>query len=239
MDHPPGVDALLYALSGYLLLQVALNLVLIRVLRARGSDPRDALAATFWSGVFNACYLGVAGVFLLTSVTPPRENAWPLYYGVPAGLFAGVVLWYILVLARKLGIEIFGKGRLIAAEDAILAVPPRPWYVGAGLANLALLQPFGRELFFRAAMLPLLAAGYGWPMAFGAVLLVELLLKLNVVWVFAVTANSLILGGLYYLTGSVACCITTAAVAGLVHGLALNRVAGARRDRPGGSGPAS
>ncbi len=229
MDQSAGITGLLYAISGYLLLQVALNMVLVRMLRARGSDPRLALVATFWSGVINACYLGACGYLLLGSVDRGAQETWPLYYTLPAGLATGVVLWYVAVLARKLGIELFGKGKLIAAEDAILAVPPRPAYVWYGLGNLALLQPFGRELFFRGAMLPLVAAGYGWPLAVGAVLLVELLLKLNVVWVFAVTAQSLILGGLYYATGSVAACILAAAIAGLVHGLALNRISQIKR----------
>jgi len=229
MDQPAGITGLLYALSGYLLLQVALNLVLVRMVRARGGDPRLALTATFWSGAVNAVYLGTCGVLLDLAVEPAPRTAWPIYYAVPAGLAVGVVLWYFAVLARKLGLELFGKGRLIAAEDAILAVPPRPAYVWFGLGNLALLQPFGRELFFRGAMLPLVAAGYGWPLAFGAVLLVELLLKLNVVWVFAVTVQSLVLGGLYYMTGSVSACILAAGIAGLIHGLALSRVSQIKR----------
>ncbi len=225
MDQPAGMTGLLYALSGYLLLQVVLNLIIMRLLRRPGRDPRRALSATFWSGVINACYFGGCGWLLLRSGTvPAAPKVWPLAQAIGLGVFCGLALWYIAVLARKLGLELFGRGRLIAAEDAILAVPPSRWYVAAGIGNLALVQPFGRELFFRGAMLPLLASGFGWPMALTAVLVVELLLKLNVVWVFAVIANSLILGGLYFITGNVAACIGGAAIAGLIHALALNRV---------------
>lgn len=239
MPQSAGITGLTYALSGYLLLQVALNLLLARLLTRLGRNPRHALTATFWSGVVNAVYLGGCGVALYGLAEPTPHIRIPLYFTIPGGLLLGVALWYITVLARKLGLELFGRGRLIAAEDAILALPPRPAYVWFGLANLALLQPVGRELFFRAAMLPLLAAGYGWPIAVVAVLVVELLLKLNVVWVFAVCAHSLLLSGLYYATGSVAACIATAATAGLIHGLALNRAGHFRHGEPPAKRPKS
>lgn len=230
MDQPAGMPGLLYALSGYLLLQVMLNLIILRMLRRSGRDPRKALTATFWSGVINACYLGACGWALWRSgVDSVARPEWPLAQCIGLGVAAGIGLWWVCAWARKLGLGLFGKARLIAAEDAILRVPPARWYVGTGILNLSLVQPFGRELFFRGAMLPLLAAGFGWPIALAAVLLVELLLKLNVVWVFAVIANTLILSGLYYITGSVITCISAAVIAGFIHALALNRVTMHRR----------
>ena len=164
--------------------------------------------------------------------SPPKHNyGWLALAGIPGGL----VVWYFITLGRKLGIELFGRSELIPAEDAALHVaaqpgtPLSPRYVGWGVVNLAILQPLGRELFMRGALLPAVALEFGWLWAVAAAVLIELLLKLNVVWVFQTLAYSLLMCAMFYLTGSALTGLVAAAVSGLIHGLALIYISGRRR----------
>jgi hypothetical protein len=137
----------------------------------------------------------------------------------------GIVLWYVLVMARRLGIAVFGPSQLIAAEDAILNLIPHPRYLSWGLLNLAVIQPLGRELFMRGVFLPVVALNLGWGWAVGATLVIELWLRMNVVWLFANALYVLFMCGLFYLSGNALCGLVAASVAGLIHGIALAYVA--------------
>lgn len=214
---------LAYTLLGYLVLQVLLNVAIrMRVRRA----PRRALAAltgSFWGGVTGALYLIVLSVLLHiwqlapNSEQPPANLLWQGLAGMPLG--AG--LWYLLVLARKLGLSVFGPNQLLAAEDVILRSIPHPRYLSWGILNLAVIQPLGRELFMRGVLLPVVALNWGWALAVTVTLFIEFLMRLNVVWLFATGIYALAMCLLFYLTGNALCGLVAASVAGLIHGVAL------------------
>jgi len=222
MTGPFDLMPLLYALAGYLALQVMLNLGLGLWLNRRGRRPVLMLQATFWSSVVNGLYFTVAAVLLHiyqlvpNRGLPPATGWWAL-----GGLPLGVLLWYLTAQARRLGLALFGKGELIASEDAVLTFPPSPRYLGWGVANLTVIQPLGRELFMRGAFLPAVIATFGWGWALASLLVVELLLKLNVVWLLQTVLYTLFMCALFYFSGSALAGLIAAAVSGLLHAVAL------------------
>jgi membrane protease YdiL (CAAX protease family) len=201
---------------------VLLNLGLRFWLVRTKKQAIHALTATFWSGVFNALYFIVVSVLLHVWKLAPDKH--PEYsFGLLAliGIPAGVLLWYLSTLARKAGLELFGRGDIVAAEDAILRVPPDMRYLTWGVLNLALIQPLGRELFMRGVFLPVLLSQYGlWP-ALGITLVVEFFLRMNIVWLFQTALYSLAMGLMYYYSGSALSGLVAACIAGLLHGSAL------------------
>lgn len=214
---------LVYAVAGYFALQALLSIAIRLVLRREGVSRVFALTGSFWAGVAGALYLVVISVVLhIWNLAPNavRQPPHQLWWGL-GGLPLGVLLWYFQVAARRLGIAVFGPSQLIAAEDAILNLLPHPRYLGWGLVNLAVIQPLGRELFMRAVFLPTVALNSGWGWAVGATLVIELWMRMNVVWLFANTVYVLAMCGLFYLSGSALCGVVAAAVAGLLHGIAL------------------
>ena len=217
------LEPLAYTLLGYFVLQILLNF-LVAALRRRSKQPQLVLLlGAFWSGFVGALYFVVAAVLLHIFELAPNTDTPPagmLWWGL-AGLPLGVLLWYVQAMARRLGLMIFGLSQLVAAEDAILRIPPRPSYLSWGLINLALIQPLGRELFMRGVFLPVVALNLGWAWAVGTSLVIELLLRLNVVWLFATVVYVLLMCTLFYLSGNALCGLVAAAVAGLIHGLAL------------------
>ncbi len=214
---------LAWTLLGYLALQVLLNVINgIRIRRAV-HKMLAALTGSFWGGVIGALYLVVLSALLhIWRLAPntPQPPANMLWQGL-CGLPLGAALWYLVVMARKLGIAVFGPSQLLAAEDVILRTLPAPRYLGWGVINLAVIQPLGRELFMRGVLLPLVAMSWGWGPAVVATLVIEFLLRLNVVWVFATGLYALAMCGLFYLTGNALCGLVAASVAGLIHGVAL------------------
>jgi hypothetical protein len=220
---------MLIALGGYLALQLLLNLILAWYLARRGRTASHMLAGTFWAGVINAVYFTTTAVLLhvwsLAPNYPPHHN-YPLL--ALLGLPLGPLLWFIGTGGRKLGLALFGKGELIASEDAILRVPPAPRFIGWGIVNLAALQPLGRELFLRGAFFPSVIEHFGWAWAIAATLVIELLLRLNVVWLFQTLAYALFMSALYLLTHSALTGLVAAAVAGLVQASVLLRLGAAR-----------
>ena len=232
MSPPVPLAPYIYILGVYLALQVVLNLFLRYVIRQHDENRAVAmLLGTFWAGVVNAVFFIIAAVMLHVIGAAPNVasipgNVWLLAL---SGIPAGVALWYISVQARKLGIALFGGGELIAGEDAILRIPPHPRYITAGMLNLGVLQPLGREFFMRGALLPAVAAVVaqnsteiaGWLWAILVVLVLELLLRMNVVWMFQTLAYALIMCGLFILTGCALTGLVAAMVNGMLHGMAL------------------
>jgi Co/Zn/Cd efflux system component len=220
---------LLWVLAAYLALQLLLNLVL-NLLLARGArTPQRALQGTFWAAVINALFFIAAAALLhyfgCVPERPPHHN-----YGLLAllGLPLGPLLWYVTTWGRKLGLGLFGRGELIAAEDAVLRVPPAPRYLGWGVANLALLQPLGRELFLRGAFLASVQPALGWGAAIAATLIVELLLRLNIVWLFQTLIYALSMCALFWLTHSALTGLVAAGVSGLIQAAVLIKLGGVR-----------
>lgn len=218
---------LVYAVAGYFLFQALLSITIRLLLRRKLVSKIFMLTGSFWAGVAGALYLVVVSAVLHIRGLAPNAVEQPvhqLWWGL-AGLPLGVVLWYLQVTARRLGIAVFGPSQLIAAEDAILTLLPHPRYLGWGLVNLAAIQPLGRELFMRAVFLPAAALNFGWGWAVGAVLVIELWMRMNVVWLFANTVYVLAMCGLFYLSGSALCGLVAASAAGLLHGIALSYMA--------------
>jgi hypothetical protein len=214
---------LVYAIAGYFVVQAVMSLMIRLALRRRGTRAILAVTGAFWASVVGALYLVVISAVLhiwnlAPNATRPPANM--LWWGL-AGVPLGVVLWYLLVAARRFGIAVFGVSQLVAAEDAILNLLPHPRYLGWGLINLAVLQPLGRELFMRAVFLPSVALNLGWGWAVGSTLVIELWMRMNVVWLFANLLYVLAMCGLFYLSGNALCGLVAASVAGLLHGIAL------------------
>jgi hypothetical protein len=213
---------LAYTVLGYIALQVLLNVGLRFWLVRTKRKAIHALIATFWSGVFNALYFIVISVLLhIWGLAPNAVGDKNYALLALVGLPAGAVLWYLLTIARKAGLELFGRGDIVAAEDAILRVPPDLRYVGWGIVNLAILQPLGRELFMRGVFFPVLLSHYGLGPAVAITLLVEFFLRMNIVWLFHTALYSLAMCLLFYYTGSALTGLVAASVAGLLHGSAL------------------
>ena len=214
--------ALAYSILGYIVLQILLNIGLRAWLVRTKKKAIHALIATFWSGVFNALYFITLAVLLhIWDLAPngePRQNyAMLALLGVPLG----ALLWYLLTIARKAGLELFGRGDIVAAEDAILRVPPDLRYVVWGILNLAFIQPLGRELFMRGVFFPVLLAHYGlWPAA-GITVFIEFFLRMNIVWLFHTAIYGLAMCLLFYYTGTALTGLVAASIAGLLHGSAL------------------
>ncbi len=226
MGEAIPIGPTVYALAGYLVLQVLLNLIIRARLRRKGALAIHALTATFWSSVVNALYFMVAAIVLhIYGFAPNSENPDHNYLllaltGIPLGPF----LWYFTTMGRKAGQSIFGRGGLIAAEEAILSVPPEARYIGWGVMNLAVIQPLGRELFMRGALLPTLLLGTTWPLAFAATLVVELLLRLNVTWALQTMVYTLALCGMYYATGTALTGLVAASISGVIQAAVLIRI---------------
>lgn len=236
MNDASRLWPLLAFLGGYVVLQLMLNIAAGFVIQRSRIRAITAVKAAFLSTIVNALYFLAAAVLLhafrWVPNTPPKTNyGWLALAGLPYGL----AVWYITTLGRKLGIELFGRADLIPAEDAALHVAARPGtplserYLGWGVVNLTTLQPLGRELFLRGALLPAVALQFGWLWAIAAALLIELLLRLNVVWLFQTLAYSLLMCGMFILTGSALTGLVAAGLSGLIHGLALIHIAGRRR----------
>lgn len=225
-DRLPLVP-LAYALLGYFGLQLILSIAIRTWLKRAKAQPIAAVTTAFWAGIIGALYLVVISVLLhIWNLAPNTERppAHMLWWGL-GGVPLGVVLWYVLVMARRLGITAFGSSQLIAAEDAILNFIPHPRYLSWGLINLAVIQPLGRELFMRGVFLPVVALNMGWGWAVGTTLVIELWLRMNVVWLFANIFYVFMMCGLFYLSGNALCGLVAASVAGLIHGVALASVA--------------
>lgn len=229
---------LLAFLGGYFVLQIGLNLIAGLILCRATNRALTALRLTFTSTIINALYFITAAVLLhvygWAPNNPPKANyGWLALIGLPLGL----LLWYAAAWGRKLGLSLFGRSELIPAEDAALHIAARPGsplnprFIGWGVVNLVVLQPLGRELFLRGAFLPAVAEQLDWVWAVAATLLVELLLRLNVVWLFQTLAYSLVVCAAFILTGSALSGLIAAAVSGLIHALALVYIAG-RNSRP-------
>lgn len=223
---PSAPLAVLYVLAGYFALQLALNLSVRSLAQRSANRPLTALKGSFWSSYINALYFIVAAILLhYYNIAPNRglgpHTLWWALGGVPLG----VVLWYLSAKARGLGVQLFGPSNLVSGEDAILRFPPAPQYLIWGVANQALVQPLGRELFMRGAFLPIAIDHFGWGWAVGATLLVELVPRLNVVWLPLTLLYSLSMCLLFYVTGGALCGLITAAVCGLIHSVVVAYIA--------------
>lgn len=227
---------IVYGLAVYLGLQVILNLINAWYVR-RIQKPIALVKASFWSSVINALYFIVLSAVLHIQGLAPNSEQQPqnmLWWGL-AGIPAGIVIWYLQAQARRVGMRLFGSSALVAAEDAVLRYVPHPRYLSWGLVNVGLLQPMGRELFMRGVFLPIVVFNLGWGWGIGATLIIEFLLRLNVVWAPATAVYSLAMCGLFALTGNALCGLVAAAVAGFIHGTALLQVSLRRsaRERAG------
>ncbi len=246
-----------WSLTGYLVLQLALNLINVRYVRS--AEPRRRplalIICAFWSGVANALFFIAAAVVLrILGLVDNSAPAPGLAGRALLGLLIGPLLWYWLVLARGLGRRLFGVGELISADEAILRAPPSLNYVSWGVINLALVQPLGRELFVRGVFLATVQrvlaaqidsgaiwsgpamwgsewtsaanvphAGPGWVLAIALMLIVDILLRINIVWLPATLAYGLSMAALFFITGDATAGLCAASVAGLIQALVLLR----------------
>jgi hypothetical protein len=73
-------------------------------------------------------------------------------------------------------------------------------------------------------LLPVVVRHVGWEWGFGATLLVELLLRLNIAWIFQTLLYALAMYVMFYYTGSATMGLTAAMTAGAVQaGVLLKR----------------
>jgi hypothetical protein len=226
------VTPIIYVLVAYLVLQLLMKAGISFQLRRVPASRRaiSMVVMSFWGSFINGVYfIGAAIVLHLLDLAPNVHEHPPhlLLWGL-AGIPLGLVLWFLLALGRRLGISIFGHGQFIAAEDAILRVVPHARYIAWGVINLALVQPLGRELFMRGVLLPVVVLEAGWGWAVLATVGIELLLRLNIVWVFATLIYTFIMVGLYALSGNALCGLVAAIIAGLMHSVGLISLAANR-----------
>lgn len=224
-----------WPLLAYLLLQIGMNLLILRRLGATPNKARTAITGAFWASFVNGLYFFAAAVLLRTaggvSTQAPPDDTTLLWHFL-LGLGLGLPLWLLLTWTRKLGQALYGRGEVVFAEEAILRHPPSPRYAGFGIANLAITTPLGREVFFRGLMLPVLANAVGWAWAIAGIAVFEVLMRLNVSWLYQNLAYTLTLCGLFYLTGDAACGLGAAMLSGIVQALVLLRLAiRAQRER--------
>lgn len=230
---PAAVFAL--PLLVYLLLQIGMNLLILRRLHASENKARTAITGAFWASFANGLYFLAAAVLLRSAggvesgpPTPERTLLWQFLLG----LALGFPLWLLLTWTRKFGQALYGRGDVVFAEEAILRHPPSPRYAGLGIANLAITAPLGRELFFRGLMLPVLAESVGWAWAVTGIAVFELLMRLNVAWLYQNLSYTLLMCGLFYLSGNAACGLGAAMLSGLLQALVLLKLAmRAQRER--------
>src|SRR5205085_7487195 len=130
---------------------------------------------------FLGCAIGLRLGHLIQPDPRPPHLALFALLGIPAG--AG--LWFAITFARKVGLAFFGRGDLALAEEAIIRAAPSERFLSWGCANLIVVQPLGRELFMRGLLLPVVARDLGLVWAILATVLVELLLRLNIAWIFS------------------------------------------------------
>jgi hypothetical protein len=218
------LTAVAWALVGYVGLQVALNLLsMYRVPRA-ANQSSAVLINAFQANVLNALYfLGLAVALRLAGLIETREPPPNLWLHALLGVPLGIPLWYVLTYARKVGQALLGRGDLALAEEAIIRHAPTPRLRSWGLMNLIVIQPFGHELFMRGLLLPVVVRHLGWGWGIGATLIVELLLRLNIVWVFQTAAYALAMVGLFYLSGSAMLGLTAAMMAGTLQAAVMLR----------------
>ena len=219
------LSPLVYTLAGYLVLQIVLNLINAAYVK-RLQSPVAFIKASFWSSVVNSVYfLAVAVVLHVLDLAPNTAGPPPnMLWWALAGLPLGVLLWWLIALGRRAGMLLFGASTLVASEDAVLRFPPGPQYLTWGMANLSLIAPLGRELFMRGVFLPVVVFNLGWGWGIGATLVIEFLLRLNVVWAPATAVYGLFMCGLFYLSGNALCGLVAASVAGFIHGLAWLKI---------------
>jgi hypothetical protein len=221
----------------YLLLQIGMNLLILRRLRTSPNKARTAILGSFWASFANGIFFVMLSVLLrtlggLVTSEPPSGSVIGLH--ALLGLALGLPLWYLLTLTRKFGHALFGRGEVVFADEVVLRHPPSPRLAGFGIANLLIVQPFGRELFFRGLMLPVLAEAVGWGWALTGIAVFELLMRLNVAWLYQNLAYTLVMGGLFYLTGDAVAGLGAAVVSGFVQALVLLRLHLRARDEQRG-----
>jgi hypothetical protein len=222
-------------LLGYLLLQTLMNFFILRLLRASRNKARTAILGSFWASFANGVYFALLAVLLrvlggVETARPPEDAALGLH--ALWGFALGLPLWYLLTMARKFGHALFGRGEVVFAEEVVLRHPPSRRMAGWAVANLMLAQPIGRELFFRGLMLPVLIEAVGWAWALTGIAVFELLMRLNIAWLYQNLAYTLVMGGLFYLTGDAVCGLCAAVLSGFAQSLVLLRLAAAaQRER--------
>jgi hypothetical protein len=218
------LSAIAWALLGYVALQIGLNLLSVYRVSRAGNRPLHTLVNAFQANVLNALYfIGIAVAYHLVGIANETEPPARMWLQALLGVPLGIPLWYLLTLARKLGQELFGRGDLALAEEAIIRHAPTPRLQGWGVMNLIVLQPLGHELFQRGLLLPTVVEHKGWAWGIAATLIVEMLLRLNIVWLLQTLLYAGVMLGLYYLTGNALCGLTAAMTAGTIQAAVLLR----------------
>jgi membrane protease YdiL (CAAX protease family) len=87
--------------------------------------------------------------------------------------------------------------------------------------NLSVIQPLAHELFLRGLLLAAVVRHMGWGWGIAATLIVEMLLRLNIAWVFQTLLYAGAMLGLYYATGNALCGLTAAMTAGTIQAAVL------------------
>jgi hypothetical protein len=75
----------------------------------------------------------------------------------------------------------------------------------------------------RGMLLPAVVRHMGWGWGIAATLIVEMLLRLNIAWVFQTLLYALVMCALYYLTGAALCGLTAAMTVGVIQAAVLLR----------------
>jgi hypothetical protein len=224
MSRQVELTALAWSLVGYIALQVALNFIsMLRIIRAEQQRrPLMLLLNAFQANVLNALYfLAVAVGLRVAGVVETREPPSYLWAHALGGVPVGIALWYALTWARKLGRAVFGRGDLALAEEAVVRHAPSPRLQSWGLMNLIVIQPLARELFMRGLLLAVVVRHLGWGWGVASTLIVELLLRLNIVWVYQTLLYALAMCGVFWWSGSAMLGLTAAMTAGAIQAAVL------------------
>ncbi|MDQ3022925.1 MAG: hypothetical protein M3R04_00870 [bacterium] len=216
------LTAIAWSLVGYVGLQVLLNVLsMLRHSRAK-NKPLNILVSAFQANVLNALYFIALAIGLrISGLIETREPPAGLWLHALIGVPLGFPLWYLLTQARKLGLALFGRSDLALAEEAIVRHAPTPRLQSWGVMNLIVIQPLGHELFMRGLFLPVVVRHMGWGWGIAATLLVELLLRLNIVWVYQTLVYALAMLGLFYYSGAALVGLTAAMTAGAIQAAVL------------------
>jgi hypothetical protein len=232
MNGTGALPSLAWVLSGYIALQILLNVANYFLISRARHRMIALLKCAFWSTVVNALYFLTCAVLMrIYGLVTVGDPGGPLALQALAGVPAGVVLWYLSTQGRKAGRELFGRSELSLAEESILRAPPGLRYISWGVLNLAILQPLGRELFLRGTFLAVVVRELGWGWGIGGTLLIELLLRLEIGWVFFTLLYAGVQLGLFAMTGNALCGLVAAMVAGLLQSAALLRTGVMRKGK--------
>ncbi len=208
---------LAWSLGVYFVLQLLLNLRL-RGIAQDLPDRRDRLLrVAFSNGVVNSLFFILLSTWLILSGSVPRPVLpQPLWAWLLGSLPAGLLLWALHIRMLGIGRRLFGRSNFVQPAEFLLRNPADLAQLNRAALQVSLLEPMGRELFFRACFLALMVTVYGPLPAVLATAIVELLLRLNPSWALSVLIGSLLLSAISISGGGPLTTLCVALVAGFL-----------------------